>query len=139
MPSLSGQTYTVSRDETEMRRAIKPIRMRAGVPEYAPEVFADRDLLRRAIKHERQIEFLGESQSYYDLRRWKDAPQEEGTPIYGCNVNMNSAHAAQFYVPTRITDVQSNFSPRMYFWPVLKSELRRNANLTQAPGWETYD
>lgn len=139
MPSLSGQTYTVSRDETEMRRAIKPIRMRAGVPEYAPEVFADRDLLRRAIKHERQIEFLGESQRYYDLRRWKDAPQEEGTPIYGCNVNMNSAHAAQFYVPTRITDVQSNFSPRMYFWPVLKSELRRNANLTQAPGWETYD
>ena len=60
-----SETYNLSRDVEEMKRAILPVRLRAGVPNYdeigigAP--YASADELRKQIKRERQIEFLGET------------------------------------------------------------------------------
>ena len=95
--------------------------------------------LYRKIKNERQVEFFAENHRYYDIRRWKDAPKEEGEPIYGCNTLMDKEHAEDFYVPVQIPDLLTAFSRKMYFWPVLKDELQRNKNLTQAPGWQDFE
>lgn len=133
------QTYTISRDVNEMHRGVKPVRMRAGVPDYTDEVYADRDKFFNAIVHERQIEFFAENQRYFDLRRWKIAEEHEAEQIYGCNTLMDRRNALQFYNPVRVPKLQTSFSRRQYFWPVSWDELRRNKNLTQAPGWKDYE
>lgn len=139
-PSWDGsKTYTVSRDVEQMRRGVKPVRMRAGMPDYSAETYADKDKFFEAIVHERRIEFFNENQRYYDVRRWKIAPQVESAQIYGCNTLMNAAHAKEFYVPVRVPNLQTSFSRKQYFWPITYTELKRNKNMTQAPGWLDYD
>ena len=140
IPSYDGQTtYTITRDVEEMRRGVKPVRMRAGVPDYEDDVYADKDKFFKAIVHERQLELFGENNRYYDVRRWKIAPEVESAQIYGCNTLMTEQQRDLFYQPVRVPKLQTSFSRRQYFWPISYEELKRNKNMTQAPGWLDYD
>ncbi len=133
------ETYTVSRDIAEMKKGIRPIRIRSGLPDYKQEIYDDANLFRKSLKRERQIELFAEGHRYYDLRRWKDAPREEATPIYGCNMLLGSAMRDEFYRPTIVPSMPAVFVKKMYFWPISHSELKRNKRLTQNPGWTYYD
>lgn len=143
IPSWDGsQTYSISRDVTEIQNAIKPIRIRAGVPDYAttdPGIYNDADKLRDKIKRERMIELFAEGKRYYDLRRWMDAVIEESKPIYGLNVFMNQSKRDEFMKVIPTSNLQSTFSDKMYFWPVSHDELKRNNKLVQTIGWTDYD
>lgn len=140
IPSWDGSTtYSIaSRDVAEMKRGIRPVRCRAGLPDYTAAEYGDKDVLRAKIKRERQIELMGEGQRYYDLRRWKDAEVEEALPIYGCNTLMTSSQRDWFHTPVEVPSLPTNFARKMYFWPISHSELKRNKMLTQNPGW-TYN
>jgi starch-binding outer membrane protein, SusD/RagB family len=139
IPSWDGsQTYTIGRDINEMKKGIRPVRIRAGVSDYPAVVYDSKVEFRKKLKRERQIELMAEGQRYYDLRRWKDAPVEESLPIYGCNVLMTSAQKDLFHTPVAEWALQSTFSRKMWFWPIQHSELKRNKRLTQNPGW-TYN
>ena len=81
----NSETYTISRSVDEMKKGIRPIRIRAGLPDYTSAEYNSQALFRAKLKRERQIELMGEGHRYYDLRRWLDAPVEESTPVYGCN------------------------------------------------------
>ncbi|MGV8134375.1 MAG: RagB/SusD family nutrient uptake outer membrane protein [Mangrovibacterium sp.] len=133
-----SQTYTISRDVNEMKKGIRPIRIRAGVPDYPAEAYSDKSEFRKRLKRERQIELMGEGHRYYDLRRWKDAAVEESLPIYGCNALMSADQKDLFHTPVAVWALQSTFSRKMWFWPIRHSELKRNSRLTQNPGW-TYN
>lgn len=133
------QTYTISRDINEIKRGIRPVRIRAGIPDYQDGEYANQDVLRQKIKRERMIEFLAEGKRYYDLRRWMDAPIELAKPIYGCNVMMTSAQRDQFQNVVQITSLPTVFSEKMYFWPIHFSELKHNNQLVQNPGWKYND
>ena len=130
--------YNISRNITEMKKGIRPIRCRAGLPDYDASVYADKDAFRNKLKRERMIELMGEGHRYYDLRRWKDAAVEESLVIYGCNTIMDSDHKDLFHTPVPVNSLPTNFSRKMYFWPIDHSELKRNKLLTQNPGW-TYN
>ena len=138
-----GETYSISRDITAMKAAVLPVRVRAGVPNFDEsgqgDPYTDPDELRKAIKRERQIEFLGENQRYYDLRRWKDAPEEESQMIYGCNTTVPKEYREFFYEQVVVPSTQTTWSMKKYFWPVAYNELKRNVRLTQAPGWPSFD
>lgn len=137
--SWDGQTtYNISRSIDELKKGIRPIRCRAGVPDYLPEVYESKDVFRTKLKRERQIELMGEGHRYFDLRRWKDAPVEETLPVYGCNYLMTEAQRELFHTPIIIDELSSTFVRKMYFWPIPHSELKRNKLLTQNPGW-TYN
>ncbi|MDR1881527.1 MAG: RagB/SusD family nutrient uptake outer membrane protein [Prevotella sp.] len=139
IPSWDGATtYTVSRDVTQMKRGIHPVRIRAGVPDYPDNAYNSQDEMRKRLKRERQIELMGEGQRYYDLRRWMDAPVEEALPIYGCNVLMNETNKDLFHQPVAVWALKTTFADKMWFWPISHSELKRNNRLTQNPGW-TYN
>lgn len=132
-------TYNISRDVNEIKRGIRPVRIRAGIPDYRADEYADRDILRAKIKRERMIEFLAEGKRYYDLRRWMDAPIEESIPIYGCNVLMTANQKDEFQKIVPVYNLPTVFSTKMYFWPIATDELKRNPNLVQNPGWKYYD
>ena len=94
--------------------------------------------MRANIKRERQIELMGEGQRYYDLRRWKDAEIEESLPIYGCNTLLTVDQRELFHIPVEVASLPTNFSRKMYFWPISHQEFKRNKKLVQNPGW-TYN
>lgn len=138
IPSWDGSTtHVVKRDIEEMKKGIRPIRIRAGVPDYSVEEYADQNAFRAKLKRERQIELMGEGHRFFDLRRWKDAAVEEGIPIYGCNALATSDQRDLFHTPVAIPSLPTVFSKKMWFWPISHDELRRNKYLTQNPGW-TY-
>ncbi len=140
VPSWDGaESYTISRDVTEMKRGVRPVRCRAGLPDFEPSVYNDQNAMRKKLKRERMIEFIGEGKRYYDLRRWMDAPVEESTPIYGCNVNMPQQRKEDFHTIVPIYSLPTVFNEKMYFWPISTNELKRNKNLVQNPGWKYYD
>ena len=139
--SWDGSTsYSVKRDIDEMKKGIRQIRRRAGVPDYTMSEYQDRDVFRKKLKRERQIELMAEGQRYFDLRRWKDAEVEESKKNYGCNFYMSDTEEQreQFYTPIEIADLPTAFSRKLYFWPISHDELKRNKRLTQNPGW-TYN
>lgn len=140
IPSWDGSfEHDIYRDVNEIKKGIRPVRCRAGVPDYDDETYASVEALRAKIKRERQIEFFAESQRWWDLRRWKDATVELNKPVYGYSVMMTEAQKDKFYVPTEVPQYAQVFTNKMYFWPISKTELKRNPLLTQNPGWQTFD
>jgi hypothetical protein len=133
-----SKTYVLSRDINEIKKGIRPVRIRAGVPDYPADVYDSQTEFRKRLKRERQIELMGEGQRYYDVRRWKDAPVEESLPIYGCNALMTKDQKELFHTPVAVWSLPTTFSRKMWFWPIRHSELKRNHRLTQNPGW-TYN
>lgn len=113
------------------------IRSRAGIAEYgsgsgmipAP---TSQNAMRKAIHHERQVELAFEGVRYFDLRRWLDAATELNKPVYGMNVDGENKDDA-FYQKTLIKNI--SFTQRCYLWAIPSSEIRKDENLVQNPGW----
>ncbi len=134
IPSWNGEkVYTIKRTESELKRGIQPIRIRAGLPDY--DVYGDPDKFRIKMKRERQVEFFAEGHRYFDLRRWCDAPIEESLPIYGCNVYVSKSDPASFHTPVETPSLKSSFSTKMWFYPIHYYIMKRNVLMTQNPGW----
>ena len=141
IPSWDGsKVHSVKRDVTEMKKGIRPIRIRAGLPDYDnvqghETAYDDPNEFRMMLKRERQIEFFAEGHRYWDLRRWLDAPVEETTPIYGCNMLATKDMAEQFHTPIMCTSLPTIFAEKMWLCPIDHTELKHNINLVQNPGW----
>ena len=133
-----SKTYTIHREESEMRKGILPVRLRGGVPDFKQAVYDNAGEFRKYLKRERQIELMGEGHRYFDLRRWKDAAVEEALPVYGCNTLMTAEERDMFHVPVQVSSLPTTFAEKTYFWPIKHEELKRNRRLTQNPGW-TYN
>ena len=62
----------------------------------------------------------------------------DGRSIYGLNVFQQKANRDDFMQVIPCFNLSSVFSDKMYFWPISHTELKRNKNLVQNPGW-TYN
>jgi hypothetical protein len=142
-----GNAYAITRDINEIKRGVRPVRIRAGLHDYDfhPEdatIYDDPDAIRTRIKRERMIEFMGEGKRYFDLRRWMDAPIEENKRIYGLNVFMDESTAQNkldFMKVIPVYNLSAVFTDKMYFWPISFDDLKKNPNLVQNPGWQYND
>jgi hypothetical protein len=154
IPTYDGAgSITVSRSQAEISRGLRPVRVRAGLTDFTDDYFNDKDEMRKRIKREWQIEFMGEAHRYYDLRRWGDAEREEAMPVWGFNMDMtgplkyNTDGATDtelsqrnlWIIPHEISLVPAIFAEKMYLWPISQEELRKNRKMTQNPGWKTFD
>ena len=140
IPSWDGTyAHDLARNKAEMQRGIQPIRYRAGLPDYDDATYADVAKFRAKLQRERQIEFFAETARWYDVRRWKTAPEELNLPVYGMSTMFSQEQRDEFHIPTEIAQYAPLFTNKMYFWPIDKGELKRNIRLTQNPGWQTYD
>ena len=129
------KVHAISREVSELKKGIQPIRIRAGVPDYESNIYENKIEFRKKLKRERQIELMGEGHRYFDLRRWKDAATEESLSIYGCNTQMTESEKDQYHKPVEIADILTCFAEKTYFWPIHRTELQKNVRLTQNPGW----
>jgi hypothetical protein len=139
IPTYDGKgTITIKRDQAEISKGLRPVRVRAGLPDFTDEYFNNQENMRKLIKREWQIEFMGESHRYYDLRRWKDAEKEESMPVWGFNMNMTKSQRDYWHIPTELSNIPAIFAEKLYLWPISHDELRKNRKLTQNPGWTTF-
>ena len=93
---------------------VNQVRTRAGMP--ALPVGLSKDDMRARIRHERRVELAFEGERYFDLKRWKIAPQ----------------------VINNVTDgiVARKFEPKHYLWPLPQSEIDKNKGvLIQNPNY----
>lgn len=96
-----------------------------------PTKFTTKEGLRSIIQRERMIEMALEGERFWDLRRWKIAPDVMNSPIYGWDVDQ--ATSEQYY--RRKMLFAQKFTLKDYFWPLRESDLIVNKNLVQNPGW----
>ncbi|EHQ27925.1 RagB/SusD family nutrient uptake outer membrane protein [Mucilaginibacter paludis] len=130
-------SITVDRNLEEIKSAFNRVRFRAGLPGLSTAELASQESIRNAIKLERKVEFACEGRRYHDLRRWLDAPTAYSKPVTGMNVKTTSTQRDRFYTPTTISEplTYRAWSFKMYFWPIPKESIDKNAKLVQNPGW----
>lgn len=116
------------------------VRERAGLPGVEtlnPAIRGNKELQRKAIQRERQIELATEGQRYFDVRRWMIADEEgEGRQngyVHGMNVRGTPNDKEDFNQVVEASQVV--FNRKMYLYPLPDWEMRKTKNLVQNPGW----
>ncbi|GHT52823.1 starch-binding protein [Bacteroidia bacterium] len=87
--------------------------------------------MREIIQRERKIELALEGQDYWDSRRWKTARREQNRVVQGWNVK--ATDEGGYYTPTTV--YIQRFVQRDYFFPIPESDLIKNPQLIQNPGY----
>lgn len=107
---------------------INQIRQRGGVnmPSYG---IVDRE----KIRHERRIELCFEGDRYFDVRRWQIYDQALGNSHLGIKIE-KLGNGKKTYNVFKV-DNKVTFDPRIYYIPIPISELNKDPNLGQSPGW----
>jgi len=97
-----------------------------------PSKYTTKEGMRSIIQRERAIELCFEGQRYWDLLRWKIAPQELAGNVTGWDRTAKTADL--FY--RELTFYSRKFvAPRDYLWPLQDNDLLNNPNLVQNPNW----
>jgi hypothetical protein len=94
------------------------------------------DALVEAIRRERMIELVFESQWYFDLRRWKKALdwfEKDRNGIWG--LNDEGKDNASFYKETQLTAQPLVFGRKNYLLPIEVEYVNANENLVQNTGY----
>ncbi len=117
----------------DVYNAVEAIRKRAGLNPYQLAPGLTRDQMRTIIHNERRKELAFEDQRYYDVRRWKEADTAFNKTLHEELIyQLGSGQLTYQAVPVFNMVFQS---PRMYFAPIPYSEVVKNRNMIQNPGW----
>lgn len=124
----------------ELFAYVDSVRLRARIPgvkdswdnySNSPGRYSTKAGMREIIHQERMNELCFESQRFWDLRRWKEAPAEYAKNVYGFTV---TAAAPEDYYK-KVLVYEQPFTLRDYFWPISTYNLEHNPNLVQNIGW----
>ncbi|MBC7407629.1 MAG: RagB/SusD family nutrient uptake outer membrane protein [Arcicella sp.] len=133
-------------DEAEAKNWLNKIRFRAGMPAVTDAGAA----LKNRYRNERRVELVYEEHRYHDARRWVIAPTTVGRGIKAINVDAKLKPGATpsvpykydkskytyTYTPVDNTENETrNWNDKMYFRPISRDEINRNAKLIQNPGY----
>lgn len=108
------------------REAANKTRERAGMPGLS----TSGDFWTR-LCNERFVELAFEGHRFWDVRRWKEADK-----YFKNIVEMKLTKNADGSITYRRQNVSRQWNDKMYLFPIPQSELLKNPNLTQNPGWE---
>lgn len=116
--------------DTEVYDALNAIRLRAGMP-VIPTGLTQLEM-RSKIHHERLIEGAFEDYRFWDVRRWKEGVAIFGKPIHGMRITKvgNSLTYERVQTKNRV------FDDKRHLFPIPQSEINKNQNLLQNPGWD---
>lgn len=138
-----------SGDLDEAKKYLNKIRQRAGIPTVEAAwgsigVNLTRDKLREIVRQERMIELYMEHHNFWDMRRWLLAEDVFDAIPEGANVMADNIE--DFGSKTKLDGsvvtggnapniLRSFTSPRNYLMPIPYSEVQKNKNLVQNPGY----
>ncbi|MEO8853644.1 MAG: RagB/SusD family nutrient uptake outer membrane protein [Ginsengibacter sp.] len=126
---------------------LNKIRFRAGMPAITLTGTALRD----EYRNERRVEMVFEEQRYHDARRWMIAPSTLGRKLQFINVTgilkpgatapspyqHNETIYTYNYVPFVDNTLENRtWIDKMYFRPISRDEINKNAKLVQNPGYQ---
>ncbi|WP_245541995.1 RagB/SusD family nutrient uptake outer membrane protein [Proteiniphilum acetatigenes] len=117
---------------SDILKYLNRIRERGGL---APlESGLDQDQMRDEIRKERRIELTIEHLRYFDTRRWKIAEETDGGLFWGMNVESGTSNTDPAFFQRTIFETRV-FRKNFYLFPIPQSEVEKNQNLAQNPGW----
>ena len=121
--------HTTSACPLSALEAINQVRGRSGVNMPAlPSTLSADEFLKR-VKNERRVELAFEGHRFWDLRRWKDL--DESKDIYAVKITNNNG--TMNYERSLLES--RTIEDKLYFYPISNTELFKNENLVQNPGW----
>lgn len=109
------------------------IRERAGMPSLPTGL--SKDQMRERIRHERRIELAFETHRYFDCHRWKIAAQTDKGPVYGMNITAGTSLTDDAFYKRTVVENRVFVAPKHYLFPIPQSEIDKNQNMKQNPGW----
>ena len=126
---------------TKSLEYINLVRKRCGLPTFQASWALAGGIptgqkLRKVLHQERSIEFLFEGRRFHDLRRWKEAPEVMNKQPRSWNRDGKTAE--EFYQVIEANQggrVRIFESPKSYWMAVPMSEINKNPNLVQNPGY----
>src|SRR5690625_1662071 len=123
-------------DDADARRELNKIRARAGMP----DIQDSGEALKERYRNERRVELAFEEHRYFDIRRWKIAPEvmvnAQGIEIMVEATDYRDRDTYFNYQYNIIPNInQRGWNDRSYFTPIDINEMRRNDSLRQNPGY----
>jgi hypothetical protein len=91
-----------------------------------PEFTEDGEAWVERYERERLVELAFENHRFWDVRRWMKADE------YFKNVQVAEINAAK---QLKRTTVARQWEDKYYLYPIPQSEVKKNPNLGQNPGW----
>ncbi len=119
-------------NEIICREYINKVRSRQSV--NMPPVTESGAALLARLQQERRIELAFEEHRYFDVRRWKIAPQVLNVPARRMGIVKNLTTGKKTY--TVIDFQQRAFFDRNYLVPIPAYEIQKNPKLVQNPGYK---
>lgn len=106
---------------------VNAIRRRANVKELPAGL--SQDEMRERIRHERRIELCFENHRFWDVRRWMIAETVDNKTVHKVAVDANGNITYPVFQ-------NREFDPsKGYLFPIPQSEIDKNRDLDQNPGW----
>ncbi len=115
---------------------LNELRNRSGLPDYEGDM--GKDAMRKVIHIERQVELMFEGHRYWDVRRWKVADQPEyhqGGAFHGMNIDQGNEISSPDFHKRSVVYTRADWEDKNYWYPVPQSEIDRNKQLVQNPGY----
>lgn len=131
-----AECYAMQDNIGKALKNLNEVHERAGLPAITEASVTDEFPIMEWIRNERFIELYGEGHRFFDIRRWMMGPEYLSTgKREGLNAeNIIGPSFEQFNQRIRV-DQPYRWSPRMYIAPILQSEIGKNRQLVQAPGY----
>lgn len=117
--SANDATFGMTANE-----AVNVLRTRADI--QMPKFTEDGDAWVERYERERLVELAFENHRFWDVRRWKKGAQYfKNVQVANINSSLNLERST----------VSRQWDDKFYFYPIPQSELKKNSNLVQNPGW----
>lgn len=131
-----AECYAAQNNVPKALENLNKVHERAGLPAITESDITDEHTLIQWIQNERYIELYGEGHRFYDVRRWMIAPQVLAAGIReGLDAEtITNPTFDQFNRRIKV-DQPYRWTNRMYVAPLIQSEIGKNTNLVQAPGY----
>ena len=117
--SANDATYGMTANE-----AVNVLRNRADI--QMPPFTEDGEAWVKRYERERLVELAFENHRFWDVRRWKKGAQYFSS-VKAATISSNGLF--------KRSTINRQWNDKFNFYPIPQSELKKNPNLTQNPGW----
>lgn len=131
-----AECYAAQNNIPKALENLNKVHERAGLPAITGKDITAEQTLMKWIQNERYVELYGEGHRFYDVRRWMIAPEVLAAGVReGLDAEtITNPTFDQFNRRIKVNQPYK-WTNRMYIAPLIQSEIGKNTNLVQAPGY----